>query len=842
MIVKSLSHAVFASSSLAVLMALAAPAAAETHAATYAFNIPAQDLSSALRAYAQTTRQQVSFDSAVTAGRRSTAVSGRLAADAALQGLLAGTGLESTRTGRGVILVRPASVAATPAASVESDPVGLDEVVVTAQKRAERLLDVPVPVTAVTGRTLVQDNTVRITDYARRIPGLTVSGASLNQISLRGVTTGGGTTNPTIAVTIDGLPVTSAMGLTAPTFPDLDPSDLARIEVLRGPQGTLYGAASLGGLINLVTESPSTHDYGGRVEVGANTIKGGTDGWSGRASVNLPLWQDKLALRVSAFRRDDPAYLDSVNPRYLANDVNKLRTDGMRAAVRFTPIDGLAIEASHLEQTIRTRAGPVIVVTPYPTDYRPTVGYYAGSTTAGAGENVSKIDSVRVEYKLPFATLTSASGWSTLDNRASSDVTIQLPFVLTRASGLGPLIPNAPAGATVRTDNRFSNEKFSQELRLASDPDARFSWQVGAFYTKEDLLVAQKFGAFDASGGLLAALVDAPTPLEYEERAVFASATYKVTDRFDVQVGARYSENEQQFRQGATVAAFAVPVFGPSLVNQPLFTSKDDAFTWNVSPRFRINADMMVYGRIATGYRPGGPNTAAGAGLPYEPDRVTNYEAGFKGYVLDRAVTIDTSLFWIDWTNIQLAGTTVTNQSFMANGGGARSRGLEFAGEWRLARGWSLSGNVAYTDAELTDAIVPPTPTTISLVGGKGTQLPFAPKFASNLGVQKTVELPGDWRATAAAHWSHVGARNSALRSTAPAAAARRQPLRIPSYDVVDLRLTITDGDWEATVYARNLGAGHGIIAIGDNGGVSAVTTATFLQPRTVGVSLARNF
>lgn len=828
------------------IVALATPAAAQTRE----YNIRAGSLKSALDAYVRQSGRQVVYRADEVRSARSPGVRGQHSAEAALTALLAGSGFTIRVDGNLIAIVKSsgngkvADRASSSAESAEDEPEGNGsaEIVVTAQKRSERLLDVPVPVTAVSGSSLIRENLVRLQDYARRIPGLTVVGNGLDSISIRGINAGSSGTNPTVAVTIDDLPVTNSMGLSNPVFPDIDPADLARVEVLRGPQGTLYGASSLGGLIKLVTRTPDTEHFSGRVEIGGSKVDDGNYGWQGRASVNIPIWEDRLGVRLSGFRREDPRWLDNINPAYAGTDVNKSRTEGWRVALIFKPIDDLTINASYLRQTIDTEGGGAVLVSPYPTDYRPLASYDSIDVVPGSGHSLVRVISLRADYELPFGTLSSVSGWSRVANNSDSDQTRSFPFVLGTAGGLGPLFPGSPAGSSVGLSNIFSNRKFSQEVRLASEPAGRFSWLVGAFYTKENPLVQQTLNALEPGGGLIGLVVQIPVLLRFEERAIFGSATYKFTDQFDLQIGGRYSKNEQHFQQNQITAPVAVPLFGPSRTDAPSFSSEDNSFTWLVTPRYRFNDDMMIYGRIATGYRPGGPNTAAAAGQPYDPDRVTNYEVGLKGYLLDRKVAIDTSLFWIDWTNIQLASQTAGGLNVLANGGSARSRGFEFAAEWKFGSGWSVNGNFTYTDAVLTQAIAPPAPSAVSLVGPKGTQLPLTPKIASNLGIAKSIQVADRWELSLGANWTHVGNRNSLLRSTASVAAGRSGALRIPAYDVFDVHATLTDGAWEATVFARNMGNSHGIVSISDSQGQTPTTSAGFLQPRVVGVTFARNF
>lgn len=224
----------------------------------------------------------------------------------------------------------------------------IEEVVVTAQKRLERLQDVPVPVSVVDAGALMESNQVRLQDYYTRLPGLSLTTDTYGQPSLaiRGLTTGTG--NPTVGITVDDLPYGSITGL-GRVAPDLDPSDLAQVEVLRGPQGTLYGASSIGGLLKFVTADPTTDAVSGRVQAGVSTVHEGDTGYNFRGSINLPLGET-WALRASAFTRRDPGYID--DPTYDERDVNEVDVAGGRVVALWQPSESVSVKLGAYLQSI----------------------------------------------------------------------------------------------------------------------------------------------------------------------------------------------------------------------------------------------------------------------------------------------------------------------------------------------------------------------------------------------------------------------------------------------------------------------------------------------------------
>jgi len=706
----------------------------------------------------------------------------------------------------------------------------LTEVVVTAQKRSERLQDVPVSVTAVSSEVLAQQNLVQLRDFYNRVPGVAISGGGTEQrangVSIRGVTTGGGTA-PTVAFTLDDVPLTSGAASAQSPLIDVDPSDLKRVEILRGPQGTLYGASGLGGLIKYVTVSPDTQQFSGRIEAGGNTISKGDQGWSLRGAVNVPIVQDKLAVRVSAFTRHDPAYLDNINPRAAGGDINKNRVEGGRAALLFKPTDNLTVDLSALRQKSRFIGSPQIRVNSA-TDFTPVYGEFTLNLAPTRRDVDFTLYQGRVNYDLGFANLTAISAWNDIKSASDLDQTNTFGFLLPAFS--------APTGSAATLINADRTQKFSQEVRLASQDGGAFEWLVGGFYTHEKISVDQTILIVPPSGGGTTAYASVG-PAKLEEKAVFADATYHFTDKFDVQAGVRYSSNDQSSASTTTIAAPATRFFGPSS-SIATTSSSDDAVTWLFTPRYKVSSDLMAYLRIATGYRPGGPNSTGVTGIPlsFKSDSVVSYELGLKGALPQINATFDASLFQIDWDDIQLLTTDDVSQfTYYTNGSTARSRGVELSGRWAPARGLSIEGNVTYLQAELTDDLRPPAGAS-PIYGSDGDRLPGSARFSGSLSAQYDWDVGRDISAFVGASLAYVGDRYAEFDNVQPTTR-----VKLPSYTTVDLRGGLYDDDWKLNLYVKNIGDTRGVVEATTRGGTSAAQ-AIFLQPRTVGLTIARSF
>lgn len=351
------------------IVAVAAPANAQTRT----FNIPAGSLKSALDAYGRQSARPIIYQADQVRGFRSPGARGTMSAEAALNAILAGTAFRwktdssgavaIVRVGNGLAPGSQGDASFTPASAAEPATAGeAAEIIVTAQKRDENLQDVPVPVSVLRGQTLAENNVVLLRDFADTVPSLNVSpgpsGGNQQMVVLRGIASSS-FGNPTVGVTVDDIPFGA---FTREYSPDVDPSDLARVEVLRGPQGTLYGASSMGGLIKYVTVDPSTSRLSGRVEAGVNGVHNGEGpGYSLRVAVNAPVMED-LAVRVSAFSRKDPGYID--NPVLGRRAVNDVYAQGVRASSLWHIADDWSLKASALYQRTRGEGLSEVVIAP----------------------------------------------------------------------------------------------------------------------------------------------------------------------------------------------------------------------------------------------------------------------------------------------------------------------------------------------------------------------------------------------------------------------------------------------------------------------------------------------
>ena len=720
----------------------------------------------------------------------------------------------------------------------------LQEIVVTAQKRAENVQVVAASVTAERGEVLQARNQAQLSEYAINVPGLNVANlgkAGLSAVNLRGIASV--STGASVAAYVDETPIgsSSLFNYGANTILDLLPYDLERLEVLRGPQGTLYGAGALGGLVKYVLKPADVSGFSASVGADAETTEGsGSIGHTVRGVVNVPLISDQLAVRLSGYDREQPGYINNVWPGAVDKDVNSEHQRGGRLAVFWQPSPKLTVKGDIYRTEIDADDGGVVS--------------YAGLTTVAAGgarivklsrpfgnltQNHAFPQRLKKDVTLYAATLTwdanlalvtSATSYSEQRVKISADQSLAV-----RPFGFLFGVPNAMA----RADTSISLDKFTQEIRLASPATSTpLQWTVGAFFTDEQSQQGDPTRGdgvrlfrpdFTLAPGLNPFLTTA-LATEYQEYAAFGDVTWALTDTFDVSAGLRLARNEQSWVQ-TSGGAFA----GPSAGTVTAPDSHENVTTWSASARYRLTPDVMVYGRVASGYRPGGPNAPTPAApLSVESDSLVNYELGVKSNFLDDTVLFNATVFALDWKDVQLNAVR-SGFSYLANGGDAKSHGLELTTSWVPVQGLVLGGNLAYTKSELKSVIADS-----NFV--KGYQLPGVPKFAGSLNADYAWSPVEGWNAAVGGNWRYVDKQWLTGVQTGPSAAPA---VEAPSYQLVNLYASVVRNNVRFKIFVNNLtdkAAQQGGLALIDLGNNPVQGDVYIAKPRTFGVGFDITF
>ena len=739
-----------------------------------------------------------------------------------------------------------------PVAETATTPDDDDVIYVTAQRRSQLLIDVPQSVSAVGEATLERQQADSFLEYAPLVPGLSIeqSTPGESRVILRGVNTG--SVGSTVGIYVDETPFGSStsLGNAAVLAGDFDTFDLARVEVVRGPQGTLYGSNALGGVLKFVTNAPDPSGFEARVQGGLESVQDGGLGWSGNAMVNVPLG-DTIAVRGSGFYRHNPGYIDRIG--LPGEDVNESDSYGGRVSLLFEPTDALSVRLTALAQNIRVDSASSFdadAATLEPIDVDPATGAAIGDRLVRTEffPVVNEVDyrlyNGTINWDLGFGTLTSATSYGTLDQ-------LQL---IDNSAALGPTISgiySAFAGITeplgIFLDAQIDQEKFTQEIRLASPDSDRFEWLVGAYYTNESVAINQFFRIFEIDTLVIrdpallgqAEFLFAQLESDYEEIAGFANLTWHVTDQFALSAGGRYSENEQSSSQ---IIDGAFPLLTGGTPGQLLIGDSDEGvFTWSLSALYEASDTTSLYARVAKGYRPGGPNVVppgAGPDFPFQfvADTLISYEAGIRTQTADRVFAIDASAYFLDWSNILVFAafpTAVGDVGANANGQGARSFGFEATASIRPTRGLSIVINAAANHSELTDDTPPVTG------GFDGDRLPFSPKFSGNISADYEWGLSGNAIAFVGGNLRMVSQQAAGFDSTFLATFGR-QP-QIPGYEAIDLRAGVELERFTVTAFVRNLTDSGGLTSLGAFTPGLAIS-ASAIRPRTFGVTVGANF
>ena len=764
--------------------------------------------------------------------------------------LLATTGILFGATAMPVMAQQAADTSAT-APETQTDN-SLPDIIVTASKRGdEALRDVPISIQALTGETLTKSGATQFSEYATRVPSLSFQdlGPGDKKYIIRGITSTGAATVGTYydeaVISADNRNDGGGRNV------DLKLFDIERIEVLKGPQGTLYGASSESGTIRIITNKPNSHEFSGYIagEL-SDTHKGGTN-YDLNGALNLPIVDDKLALRVVGWWIDDSGFIDQIRlPAGRKNNVNTDETAGGRATLRYTPTHNFTLTASATYQ--KTHSDGSSRYTPEGTQSFSTVGFppVAGGDLLNTDLSRSPLDDkVRIysltgEYDFEHGSVVATTNYFDRKFLFNFDSSPILFF-------FGVPIP----GITIQPQSR---RIWSNELRYSSKFKGPFNFVVGAFYSREksdfevQVVKINQFGdpagpfsplnSDDAlstpNGNTFFGRIDNNKLNQY---ALFGEATYDITSTLKATVGARYFHNSLKSDQVTThpFGGFSGSPPGPQ---QNSASDKKTTFKGNIS--WKPNDDVLVYVTAAQGFRTGGLNQADlpfASNIPrsYDSDSLWNYELGTKLTLLNGRLRVDAAVYHIDWSNIQVRQLDATQAfPFTGNAGGADVDGVEADVTGLIARGVTLEVGGSFQHARLTEDQVAPN------FGLAGDRLPNVPKFSGSINFDVDRPLTGSLNYLIHADLSYHGSSRNTIAplTRSPPDPAHQDPFAtdLDSYTLFNLRAGIKNDDWTATVFVRNLfdkrAQVDAIAAVQDP--LAYIT----VRPRTFGVGLSRKF
>lgn len=734
----------------------------------------------------------------------------------------------------------------------------IEEIIVTANRRSNTVQDIPLNVTAIGGDMLRDQRLVGLDEIARVVPGLDVVDLGprdeVPDIVVRGLNTsslGPTFTSETVATYLGEIPLPV----------DLKTNDLERVEVLIGPQGTLYGSGTLGGAVRYVPRKPQG-EFEAEIRGRMFTLSE-SDGLGADAgfTLNFPLVDDSLALRASVDYLDDPGFIDYPyvvreagvsNPQpdfsdpadvaanlRRADDANGEQTLSGRVALRWRPTDAIDATLTYYYQDVEAEGRTISHVESFGTG-----PYESGLRYEEPNDIRNELLSLEVDADLGFAELVSATGVSNRSDRGQRD---QTDLLLDFEFGY----------ETFPTFSAFTREvndleTLTQEFRMVSTGTGPLRWIGGLFFSEfERFATSKEFTpgfdqwAVDNLGGVRLR----PDSLEYieviddelTESALYGELSYAFADDWEVTVGARVYEFEETLTGGFGLPLYYTVYLGypQDFVEPNLATNDtdDDGALYKLNVAHNFSEDILGYVTVSEGYRIGGLNSvpectpeqlSSGAqelcALPDEilikADTTTNYELGVHSTLAGGRVVLNGAIYYIDWSDIQIDDTTINGAlNIISNGGKAESKGLEVSANWRINEHWSLAGTYAYNKAELKES-------TSSLLGDDltgnlltpaGSRLPGSAEKQGSLSLTYSTALDNGLILDIRYGTVYKGdVLNSIGAEQFPSVLPWRGE-KLPSYTFHDLTASLSGDRWRASIYIDNLTDEYAVVGTRDS-------------------------
>src|SRR5579862_8907731 len=706
--------------------------------------------------------------------------------------------------------------------ATDADDNGLQEIVVTAQRFSATVQNTPISISAITGDQLDAAGITSIEELSHDVPGLSMrsAGPGQTEYEARGLASSGGS-SPTVGFYLDDIPLTPpSTSQTGKVVIDPNLYDIDRIELLRGPQGTLYGSGSMGGTVRVITNQPKLSSFDGSFEGVVSNTEGGNGNGSGNLMLNIPAgdmwalrlvgtdtwrsgWIDRVVL--NPFPADSPL---SGPPPYRRGDVlaapvqsvdrnvNTENLYGGRATLLFQPNSDFSAVATALYQRM--------VMGGYDTFDSPPgaaeLAHYEAGYVAEPIADTVHIYSLTLKANLGFADLTSASAYWDRQEHQTQDASESVSSIL----GIYPYTP-------LPWSEIDTTRQSSEELRLTSHEDGRLRWVAGGFYSDlNSLWQLYSASPFFASPGNTPGVVGAAYyPYRMEQYALFVDGSYKLTDTLTFSTGLRwyrYLSRSSQQQWGLLTASLT-----------PSTPSETQASDRGYNPRFNLSyaptQDLTTYISASKGFRPGGANQVipppsispfcqTGAPSTFGPDSVWDYEIGEKTRGFDGRLSVNSDFYYIKWNGVQETLLLTCGYQYIANAGNGRSFGPELEINAKLSNAWSVIVSASYTDAKVTS----PSPQFIGNVLGSVASCQTAshctlpilnvPKDAASLAILYTTPVFNGYQLTARLDDTYVGSSYDASFYFG---------IPLPSYNIASARVGLAGDKWSVHLFVDNL-------------------------------------
>ncbi|MFI4890028.1 MAG: TonB-dependent receptor [Steroidobacterales bacterium] len=762
-----------------------------------------------------------------------------------------------------------AAPAAAAAGTAESD-IGLAEITVTAEKYKSTIQETPISLSAMSGDQLTDAGITSIETLAHDVPGLSMrsAGPGLTEYEARGLASNGGAA-PTVGFYLDEIPLSPpALSQSGKVVMDPNLYDVERVEVLRGPQGTLYGSGSMGGTVKVITNKPKLDTFEGSVQGTLSDTQGGGGNYSGNLMLNLPIGKT-LALRVVAGDTYRSGWIDLVtlNPfpvslatssfgsltgapvQSVIRNANDERLTSARGELLFQPIDDLSVLFTAVTQHMALGGYDLLDSTPTSAFPGPVYDahYQAFPLREGIHDDVH-IYGLDINANLDFADLTSATsyfdrlGWQTQDSSVS---------LYWSNHGSTPLV-------SVPYSEVDPSRQFTQEIRLTSHDTGPLHWVAGAFYSSLHSVWQEE------SSNLAVASAATPdgsyftsyNPYKVTQTALFADGSYKFDNHWKLAAGVRwytYKSQQDEFSWGVD-APYASPAVAPTLITK----ASNQGYNPRVNLSYEPNKDLNLYATVSKGFRPGGANqildtappvNCQAGSLTFGPDSAWNYEIGEKAKAFDNWLTVNGDFYYIKWLGVQQVLTLPCGYQYYNNAGDGRAFGPEFEINAKLSEYWTVSFNGAYTDSKLTSpnasytsfltsVAVQPNGKSPACGSASSCEAPImnVVKDTASLTLTYSTAVMGDYQLTASASDSFTGTSHDV---------AYYFDYQLPSYSIANARLTLAHSNWSANLFVDNLTNKVALMTANNTSfqfNIPQVVRYSTNQPRTFGTQLNYKF
>jgi iron complex outermembrane receptor protein len=777
-------------------------------------------------------------------------------------------------------------VGMSPAFAQETDSGGLEQVVVSAQKRDENLQSVPLSIQALGTQKLEELHVESFEDYAKFLPSVSYQslGPGFARVFMRGVSSGDNGNHsgplPTVGTYLDEQPITTIQGAL-----DLHIYDVARVESLSGPQGTLYGASSQAGTIRIITNKPDPSGFKAGYDLQGNTVSGGDQGYTGEGFVNIPLGAN-AAIRIVGWAEHDPGYIDNIagqrcyptsgicddNTKIAKNNYNDVDTYGARAALRIDLNDNWTITPQVMAQ--KEKANGIFAYDPNVGKLKVTHFYPENSDDKFAQAALTvegKIGALDVTYAGAFLKRNDATQSDYSDYSYFYDVLSQ-----TADTKFGDYFLDADGNFInpsqfIQGKDRY--QKYSNEIRIATPADKAVRFVGGLFQQRQQHGIEQRY----LINGLLPELSVTGWPDTFwlteqvrvdRDYAIFGELSFDITPKLTGLVGARffkaknslagfygfglnnvYGSSTGEGQCGLLPGTGAAPFHGAPCTNLNKTVDEKD-HTPKVNLTYHFTDDALVYATYSEGFRPGGVNRR-GTFPPYNSDFLKNYEIGWKTSWINNRLRFNGAIFKEQWDDFQYSYLGDNGLTNVSNAGGARINGIEADLNWAVTSSLQLGASFTRLDPKLTQDFCKDLDPATSLplgradcdptrFAGSGTQLPVTPKFKANVIARYTIPMPSDSELQLQGAYVYQGASTSALVPDEARIFGDQ-----PSYGIADVSATYHRGPYTFELFLNNAFdkiANQYRYAECDSSICGPTSYAGTNRPRVIGVRFAQKF